>query len=749
MTQQKDFNGLIYKNQYIELSTSLRENPALFGLGESTKTDGFMLDTNSHVYTLFNRDTPCSVGNQNLYGSHPFYLEMVQGKAHGVVMMNSNGMDIVTRPQSLTYRMNGGIIDLYVFTGSSPEQVVQQYTELIGRPYFVPYWSLGFHQSKYGYKSVYELEAVVANYSSANIPLETMWSDIDYMNAFKDFTLDPVNYPQHEMDQFVGALHQNNQHYVVIEDPGINVDPGYAPYDQLLQDNLYIRAADGSPFQGCVWPGATIFPDFLNNATTPYWQNQIESFLQLVDVDGLWIDMNEISNAFCNGACPASQCHPPNSGGENLFLQESSSQVRLVNTDPSFNPTNPPYKINNGGDYDPLYVKTLNMDATHVDGYYEYDVHNLYGLTEAIATHKALQTLKKGEQGQNIRPFILSRSTFMGSGKWTAHWSGDNASQWPDVWYSVLNMLNMNLFGIPMIGSDICGFNGNSNEELCARWILVGAFSPFCRDHSSINTIPQELYVWPQVAANGRFILNVRYSLLPYYYTLMYHAHMQGSTVIRPLFFEWPSDTKALGVDQQFMVGPALIVTPVLSSGADNVRGYFPAGKFYSYFNYTDVIQSSTGQAVTLEAPISTIPLHIRAGYIIPTQTPAYTVAETRANPYTLLVALQSDNAQATGDLYIDDGLSQDAPQQDYTYIKYQCGSKKLTATISGKVHSFGSTQKLDTIKLIGVTSQPSAVIFNSVQLGSSQVQFDKSQKLLTITSLTQPMVKEFVLSWH
>jgi alpha-glucosidase (family GH31 glycosyl hydrolase) len=197
------------------------------------------------------------------------------GMAHGVYLRNSNGMDVVLAANSLTYRTVGGVLDFYFFLGPQPEGVVQQYQEVIGRPHMPPYWALGFHNCRFGYPNVETLEAVVANYSSAMIPLETMWSDIDYMNEHKDFTLDPINYPKDKMNAFIERLHSNGQHYVVIVDPGIKNETGYAAYDEGLKSNSFIKDKSGDVFIGKVWPGYTAFPDFMNFDTHTYWQNQV------------------------------------------------------------------------------------------------------------------------------------------------------------------------------------------------------------------------------------------------------------------------------------------------------------------------------------------------------------------------------------------------------------------------------------------------------------------------------------------
>jgi alpha-glucosidase len=136
-----------------------------------------------------------------------------------------------------------------------------------------------------------------------------------------------------------------------------------------------------------------------------------------------------------------------------------------------------------------LAVHAVSPNATHSDGVEEYDVHNLFGHQILNATYQALLNVFPGK-----RPFIIGRSTFAGTGKWAGHWGGDNTSKWFYMFASIPQALNFALFGIPMFGVDTCGFNGNSDEELCNRWMQLSAFFPFYRNHNVISTISQEPY---------------------------------------------------------------------------------------------------------------------------------------------------------------------------------------------------------------------------------------------------------------
>jgi alpha-glucosidase (family GH31 glycosyl hydrolase) len=179
--------NLVFQDQYVQFSlTSPDDVVATYGFGESTRTIQ-RLQTGTR-YSLWASDIGSSNFNVSLYGSHPLIIQVLSsGKAHGVFFMNSNAMELTITVdengrENLGIQSTGGILEFYVFGGPTPAEVVRQYLEVVGLPAMVPYWSLGFHNCRWGYESVGYVQEVVTNYSRANIPLQTQWMDIDYMN---------------------------------------------------------------------------------------------------------------------------------------------------------------------------------------------------------------------------------------------------------------------------------------------------------------------------------------------------------------------------------------------------------------------------------------------------------------------------------------------------------------------------------------------------------------------------------------
>uniref|UniRef100_A0A4W6E6N8 alpha-glucosidase n=1 Tax=Lates calcarifer TaxID=8187 RepID=A0A4W6E6N8_LATCA len=613
---------LVFEDQYLQLSAKLPSHN-IYGLGEHVHRH-YRHDTNWRTWPIFTRD-----GTHNLYGHYPFFLclEDESGKSFGVFLMNSNAMEVTLQPApAVTYRTIGGVLDFYILFGDTPEQVVQEFLELIGRPVIPPYWSLGFQLSRWDYGSLSEVKKTVERNRAVGLPYDIQYTDIDYMEDKKDFTYDKVKFS--ELPQFADYLHEKGQRYILILDPAIATSKRvgnntYDSYDRGNEKNAWVTEADGkTPLLGEVWPGETVFPDYTSQNCIDWWVDEYERFSREIKHDALWIDMNEVAN-----------------------FKKGSTKGCADN-----NLNYPPYtpKILD----EVMYSKTLCMDAKQAWGNH-YDVHSLYGYSMVLATEKALQRVFGGN-----RTLMLTRSSFPGVGKYSGHWLGDNAANWNDIKWAIPGMLEFGLFGIPYIGADICGFFDNSSEELCRRWMQVGAFYPFSRNHNAQGYKPQDPAAYgadSTLVESSKHYLRIRYTLLPYLYTLFYKAHTTGETVVRPVMNEFYSDSATWTVDRQFLWGKHLLITPVLDPGVDRVRAYVPDAVWYDYETMLRLGNRKT--YVDMFLPADKLGLHIRGGAVLPTQRPDVTTTYSRRNPMGLIVALD-DNNQAAGELFWDDGDS-------------------------------------------------------------------------------------------
>lgn len=760
---------IVFEDQFIEFKSMLPEAYNLYGLGEVIH--GLRLGNNL-TRTLFTADVGDDI-DANIYGHHPIYYDTRYfevsddrgkeffiykpianaadthipwvSKTHGVFNRNAHTQEILLRERGITWRALGGSIDLYFFQGPTHTEVAKSYQKsIIGLPALQQLWTFGFHQCRWGYQSWKQLQEVVDNFKKFKIPLETIWTDIDYMNKYRDFENDAQNFGYEEGAEFISRIHENKMHYIPIVDAAIyapnpnSINDSYPTFDRGVKENAFMMNPDGSLYIGAVWPGYTVFPDwvgavFNGSGTFQWWAAEFAKWHEKIKFDGIWIDMNEVSS-FCVGSCGSGkrQYNPLYRGpveesldypeGFNItnateaasasaakaakeatktFDQPASTSTSYYRTTPTPGVRNinwPPYTINNfAGD---LAVHAVSPNATHHGGFLEYDFHNVFGHQMIDATRRALLDIFPTK-----RPFIISRSQFAGSGKWGAHWGGDNWSLWAYMYFSIPQALSYSLFGIPMFGVDVCGFGGNTDMELCSRWMQLGAFFPFYRNHNVQGARSQEPYVWAEVAEASKKAMEIRYALLPYIYTTMYLGHTTGSMVMRALAWDFPDEPWLGEADRQFLLGDAIMVIPCLEQGASTVKGVFPGvgsegTVWYDWYTQTRIRDVGIGENVTIDAPLGHIPVYIKGGYVIPLKEPDMTVADTRDSPWSLIIALDI-KGKARGKLYLDDGEALNPTRT--TMVDFTANMSSITVTMSsGTEFNFTDTTSLANITILG-----------------------------------------------
>jgi alpha-glucosidase len=539
---------------------ALQEEEAIFGLGESTGT----FNKRGLIRQFWNIDVGGHADAvhpvlQNMYVSIPFALSLRHGRAAGLFWDNpARQRWDIGQTEFDRWQMEAGLgeIDLYFFLGPSCAQVVERYSELTGRIPLPPRWALGYQQSRYSYETRKRVEEVARTFRRKEIPCDVIYLDIHYMDGYRVFTFGK-SFPKPE--EMIANLGRQGFKVVTILDPGVKDDPAFEVLRRGVQQRAFVKSPDGrGDYRGKVWPGVTRFPDFLNRRVRTWW-GQEQARFQRLGVAGFWNDMNEPADfSTSDKDFPRDCLHETDCG-----------------------------------------------PASHAA------VHNVYGSEMARASYEGALT---GEPGK--RPFIITRAGYAGLQRYALVWTGDNDSTWEHLADSVQMLLNLSLSGVAFCGADVGGFHHNTTGELLARWTQVAALAPFFRNHSNIGTVAQEPWAFGEkVESICRKYIQLRYQLLPYFYGLFVEAHRQGTPIMRPTFWHDQNDPAAVDASDQFMLGPDLLVAPILRQGATARSVYLPAGIWFDFWT-SEVIRG--GRHVLTEANLETLPIFVRAGAIIP-----------------------------------------------------------------------------------------------------------------------------------
>ena len=538
---------------------SLPPEACLYGLGEQCGT----LNLRGGSFKIWNTDPGGSYnpGDQPLYAPLPVVYTLQADSGYLLFYENSFparfDLDSDAGRSFAQAWFSGGRLRYYFIPGS-PAQCVERFSELTGRPPLPPRWALGYHQSRWSYENEAQVREIAAGFRQRNWPLSAIHLDIDYMDGFRVFTVDRADFP--DLKKLADDLEaEQGTRLVTIIDPGVKRDPDYPVYQAGLQNGYFASNPDGSPYVGVVWPGESCFPDFTNPAARRWWGDQY-AFLLEQGAAGVWHDMNEPANF-----------------------------VRLG--DPS-----------------------LPKDVRHTlegQGGDHRQAHNLYGLLMNRAGYEGLQRL-----APRRRPWLLTRSGWVGTPRYAWGWTGDCASTWEMLRAGLMTVLGQGLCGWPYSGPDIGGFDGNPDAELFLRWFQLASLLPFFRGHASLSAERREPWVYgePYTTYIGNS-LRLRARLLPYLYTLAWEASQRGLPLARPLFWETPEDRRLWEIGDAFLLGSALLAAPITEAGQVERSLLLPAGEWRDY--WTGKLHRGPGQA-RLPARQEAIPLLARAGSILP-----------------------------------------------------------------------------------------------------------------------------------
>lgn len=570
-----------------------------YGFGERTGP----LDKRGRVMTFWNTDAyvPAEGGYppdaDPLYQSIPFFITLRDGRAHGVFLDDTHRLRFdmgAAKADEYTLSTAGDEVDQYLVAGPAMRQVVDRYTRLTGRAPLPPRWSLGYHQSRWGYSPDTEVLSIAAELRARKLPADAMWLDIQHLDGFRSFTWDPVTFP--DPAGLMSSLGAMGFRAVSIVDPGIKVDPGYDVYAEALAKGYFVTQG-GSPYVGEVWPGPSSFPDFTSPEVRAWWGGLTPRELD-AGVEGLWIDMNEPSN----------------------FVVGTGGTV--------------PEDAMCAGDGVPGSMAAL---------------HNVYALNEARATYEGMRAAAPDK-----RPFVLTRAGYAGVQRYAAAWTGDAPSTWATLRGTLPMLLGMGISGLGFVGSDVGGYSGGASPELFARWMQVGSFSPFFRAHVTSGVNPQEPWQFGTETEDvSREAMNERYRLLPYLYSLFHEASVTGAPVLRPLVYEFQEDPGAAAIDDEAMLGPSLLLAPVLDPGLTTRSVYLPPGRW---------LEARSGAVhegpatITVNLTLGALPTFVREGAIVP-RFDAGAWSDEKPSPVKYLDVVPAA-AESRFTVYEDDGRS-------------------------------------------------------------------------------------------
>jgi alpha-glucosidase len=633
------------------------------GLGEKTGP----VNRRGCAYQNWNSDVPAyKVDQDPLYDSIPFFIGLHDQLAYGIFLDNSYrtffNFGASTDDKFSSFAVADGELNYYLFGGGTVEKVIADYTWLTGRAKLPPLWSFGYQQCRWSYYPDKEVLNLARTFREKNIPADVIYLDINYMDHYKVFTFSPTDFPKPA--EMVAELNKMGFHVVVIVDPGLKVEPGYFAYDEGVKNNYFVKYPNGENYVGTVWPGRSHFPDFTSGRVRAWWGRLFSHYTDN-GIEGFWNDMNE-----------------PSAWGQSI--------PDLV-------------------EFDFEGHRTTMKQA-----------HNVFGMQMSRAGYEGARKLMAGK-----RPLIITRATYSGGQRYSTVWTGDNFASDEHMLLGTRIVGSMGLSGFPFTGPDVGGFMGSPSRELITRWLSIGIYTPFLRNHSAFDTPYREPWVFgKEYEAIARGLIEQRYRLLPYIYSTAYEATQTGLPVARPLAINYSFDENIYTLDYQneYLFGPNILVAPVVST-QNYAQVYFPSGRWYRLS--TD--ESYTGgQAALVAAPLNDLPVFARGSAIIPMQSVTQNTSEPTDG--VLYLHVYQGNQDNSFSYYEDDGLTYDFEKGSYyrRLISYQPASSEIVlGAAEGRF-----TSKFTKVKLVLHGFEPiDRATMNSTALATTRVS-DKVQTL-------------------
>lgn len=535
----------------------IQQGEKFIGLGEKTGN----LNRLGQAYVNWNTDYfGYGIGDDPLYMSIPFYLGIHQKGAYGIYFDNTHKSVFnfgASNDRFIYFSAEDGDMDYYFIHENSVSEIISTYSSLTGKMDLPPKWALGFQQCRYSYYPDKEVETLAKTFRDKNMPADVIYLDIHHMEEYKVFSFNGEHFP--DPKSMIARLKEMGFKVVVILDPGIKKEQGYLPFEEGNKNGLFVKYPDGENYIAQVWPGWCAFPDFTNEQTRSWWAEKMDFYTE-AGVDGFWTDMNE-----------------PASWGQ--------FTPNLIEFDMDGNP------------------------ASHRKS------RNVYGMQMARATQEGSIL-----QNPTKRPLVLTRAGFAGIQRYAAVWTGDNLSSDEHMLAGVRLVNSLGLSGVSFAGYDVGGFAGEPGKALFARWMSIGAFAPFYRAHSMINSNDSEPWSFgEEVEEISRNYIKLRYQLLPTIYSKFYNATLTGLPIAASLAISYGQDPNIYlsAYQNEYLFCDSFLVSPV-ESYKEITKVYLPEGSWY--YLYSDE-RHVGNQVIYQDCPLASLPVYVKAGSIIAMQS--------------------------------------------------------------------------------------------------------------------------------
>lgn len=588
----------------------MSDGDVVYGLGENVRG----INKRGWVYESKCSDDPNHTeSKRSLYGAHNFiiiadadnpaaskglFIDYPGRVIFDIGYLDKNELVITVCSGNFTAYVVSPAMDGADGSDNHLYSIVRQFRYIIGKSYVPPRWAFGYQQCRWSYMSADEVCWVVDSYRKRNIPIDAVYLDIDYMERYKDFTVNKETFP--DFADFVKKMREKHIHLVPIIDAGVKIEDGYDTYEEGRKNGYFCKEADGEDFVAGVWPGRVHFPDVLNEDARRWFGHGYKVLLD-AGIDGFWNDMNEPAIFYSEKHLKEVFDKIDDYKGKNLDIQsffEFKGMVEGV--------------ANNLGDYERFYHRATQPDGEAV---VRHDhVHNLYGFN---MTRAASESFKELAPDKDI--LMFSRASYIGMHRYGGIWTGDNHAWWSHILLSLKMLPSLNMCGFMYVGSDVGGFNDNTTEELLMRWMGLAVFVPLMRNHAAAGTRYQELYRFTDTDT-FKNIVTMRYALTPYLWEAYRKAVEQDTLMYRPLGFEHPEDRVAVATEDQLYVGEDIMICPVYTQNAVGRYVYLPEPMTMVRMKSADEYELEKYEAghYFVEIPAQEIVFFIRDGHRIP-----------------------------------------------------------------------------------------------------------------------------------